>query len=59
MSRDGRNLTMLVQGDALRMGDPYGDDIKTVEKLAAKYGLNVVQVRDILDEAAAADSEDY
>lgn len=59
MSRDGKNLTMLVQGDALRMGDPYGDDVETVEKLVAKYGLSAVQVRDILDEAADADSDDY
>lgn len=59
MSRDARNLTMLVQGDAQRLGDPYGDDIKTLEKLAIKYGLTVGQVRDILDEAAAADDDNY
>ena len=59
MSRSARDLDMLVEGDAQRMGDPYGDDFETVEKLSKKYGLTTNQVRDILDEAAAKSSDDY
>lgn len=59
MSRSAKDLDMLIEGDAQRMGDPYGDDVATVEKLSKKYGLSPQQVRDILDEAAAKSSDDY
>jgi hypothetical protein len=59
MSRSAKDLDMLIAGDAQRMGDPYGDELKTLEKLASKYGLTVSQVRDILDEASARSPDDY
>jgi DNA-directed RNA polymerase sigma subunit (sigma70/sigma32) len=59
MSRSAKDLDMLIEGDAHRMGDPYGDDPSTVTVLARKYGLTPEKVRDILDEAAAKSSDDY
>jgi len=59
MSRSAKDLDMLVEGAAQRMGDPYGDDFTTVEKLSKQFGLSPQQVRDILDEAAAKSSDDY
>jgi len=50
---------MLVEGAAQRMGDPYGDDFTTVEKLSKQFGLNPQQIRDILDEAATKSADDY
>jgi len=50
---------MLVEGAAQRMGDPYGDDFTTVEKLSKQFGLTAQQIRDILDEAATKSSDDY
>ena len=59
MSRSARDLDMLVEGAAQRMGDPYGDDLETVEKLSRQFGLTAQQIRDILDEAATKSSDDY
>jgi hypothetical protein len=59
MSRSAKDLDMIIEGDALLMGDPYGDDVATVDKLSKKYGLTVQQIRDILEEAAAKGSDDY
>ena len=59
MSRSGKDLDMLIEGAAQRMGDPYGDDLETVEKLSRQFGLTTNQIRDILDEAATKSSDDY
>jgi hypothetical protein len=59
MSRSGKDLDMLIEGAAQRMGDPYGDDLETVEKLSRQFGLTTQQIRDILDEAATKSSDDY
>jgi len=50
MSRNAKSLEMLVRGEALAMGDPYGEELATLETLARKNNLTVSQVRDILDE---------
>jgi hypothetical protein len=50
MSRNVKSLEMLVRGEALAMGDPYGEELATLETLARKNNLTVSQVRDILDE---------
>jgi hypothetical protein len=55
MSRNAKDLDMLVRGDAERMGDPYGEDLEILEKLAKKYGRSVGQIRDILDEVVDED----
>ena len=59
MSRSGKDLDMLIEGAAQRMGDPDGDDLETVEKLSRQFGLTAQQIRDILDEAATKSSDDY
>jgi hypothetical protein len=57
MSRNAKSLEMLVRGEALAMGDPYGEELSTLETLARKNNLTVGQVRDILDEDF--DNEEY
>ena len=57
MSRNVRSLEMLVRGEALAMGDPYGEELATLETLARKNNLTTEQVRDILDEDY--DNEEY
>ena len=57
MNRNVKSLEMLVRGEALAMGDPYGEELSTLETLARKNNLTREQVRDILDEDY--DNEDY